>query len=219
MLSDSQLLSGIPLLSVTGLSKAYGPKMVLDGVDLSLDAGRLTLVTGPNGSGKSTLLRCLAGLARYEGEVLMAGRPVSQGRSRIGYLPQTVGLPDWATVGEVLHLFARLRGVERADTILPAGFLPDEESPVRVLSGGQTQRVALAVALLGFPSVLLLDEPAANLDDEGRSTLWQVLGEVMEAGSAVLVAAPSGPDTRPVADRVVVLSEGRLRSPAQAVMT
>lgn len=208
-----------PLLSVSGLSKAYGPKVVLDGLDLALEAGQLTLVTGHNGSGKTTLLRCLAGLAGYEGEVLIAGDPVAQKRAMLGYLPQTVGLPHWATVGEVLDLFSRLRGVDREDTTLPDGFVPGAEAQVRTLSGGQVQRVALAVALLGSPPVLLLDEPAANLDEEGRATLWQVLGDLMEGGSAVLIAAPSGPDTGPLADKVVVLSEGRLRSPASALAT
>lgn len=129
------------------------------------------------------------------------------------YLPQSVGLPEWAVVGEVVGFFARLRGVSPEDTPLPPGFLPDPDLPVRVLSGGQEQRVALTVALLGSPSVLLLDEPAANLDDEGRATLWGVLGRLVEEGAAVLVTTPSGTDLRPVADRTVTLVEGRLEEP------
>ncbi len=199
-----------PLFSVTGLRKTYGAKVVLDGVDLVIESGTRAAVTGPNGSGKSTLLRCLAGLAGHQGETLVEGVPVTRARSRLGYLPQSVGLPEWATVGEVLQLFARLRRADPADTPLPQGFLPHVDTPVRVLSGGQAQRVALTVALLGSPSVLLLDEPAANLDDSGREMLWHALDQMVGLGGAVLIATPSGPETRPMADRVLELSRGKL---------
>lgn len=200
-----------PVLVAEGLSKSYGPHPVLTGVSFSLEPGTIAVVSGANGTGKSTLLRCAAGLVRFEGAVRVAGAPAGslEARRAVGYLPQTVALPDHATVGEVLAFFAKLRGTDGL-RILSEGFLPADERPVGVLSGGQRQRVALAVALLGSPRLLLLDEPVANLDELGREGFWQTLREVATSGAAALVASPMPGDLAGVADRAIVLDEGRV---------
>src|SRR3990170_2570016 len=147
-------------LETIRLTKAYGPHVVLDQLTLALEPGTIAVVSGANGTGKSTLLRCIAGLIPFGGQARVAGRPVNGDRAvrrLIGYMPQSVQLPENVTVGEVVAFFARLRGVDPEPDDLPDGFLPAAERPIGILSGGQRQRVALAVALLGRPRLLLLD--------------------------------------------------------------
>ena len=202
-----------PALAIERLSKSYGPHPVLTEVSFSLDPGTIAVVSGANGTGKSTLLRCLAGLTPFRGTATVAGLPVDGKRAvrhLIGYLPQNVSLPDAVTTGEVVEFFGKLRGVEPEDSVLPEGFLPAAERPIGILSGGQRQRVALAVALLGRPSLLLLDEPVANLDELGREGFWETLRDLREKGASALVASPLPGDLAGVADRAIVLDEGRV---------
>ena len=202
-----------PRLAVRGLRKSFGERTVLDGLDLDVAAGSVVLLAGTNGSGKTTLLRCIAGLAAHDGEVVVGGRPWTGSvadRRLLGYLPQALGLPEWATVHEVLGLFGELRGADVGELDIPAGFLPPLDQHVSSLSGGQRQRVAICVALLGRPPVLLLDEPAANLDEHGRADLFQVLEAARDRGSSVLVAAPSPIDLNGLPDRAVRLEDGRI---------
>jgi ABC-type multidrug transport system ATPase subunit len=200
-----------PRLVVRDVGKRFGPRPVLAGVDLEVAPGSIVLLAGSNGSGKTTLLRCIAGLARHDGEVLLDGRalrPGGVGHEAIGYLPQALGLPAWATVAEVLDLFGRLRGSSDPAVTPPDGFLPPLDQLVGQLSGGQRQRLAFVVALLGAPSLLLLDEPAANLDDDGRDAMVTMLAELRDRGTSVLVAAPSPGDLNGLPDRTVRLVDG-----------
>jgi ABC-type multidrug transport system ATPase subunit len=202
-----------PLLVVEELGKRYGRHQVLDGVSFAVEAGTVTAVAGANGTGKSTLLRCLAGLARFEGSAMIGAQALDGSpahRRLVGYVPQRVSLPDSGTVGEVLTLFTRLRGAPLDSVPFPKGFVPPAEQRVGVLSGGQQQRVVLAAALLGAPKLLLLDEPSANLDEDGREQLWGVLRTLADRGAAVLVASPSPSDLAGVADRELVVETGRI---------
>lgn len=200
------------LLEVSDLRKSFGDRPVLAGISFGIDAGSVVAVTGTNGAGKTTLLRCLAGLARSSGDVRLEGRPLAWAarRGRVAYLPQQTDLPDWATGAEVLDTLTRLRGVGPAPDTLPAGFLPDLGTRVGTLSGGQRRRLALAGVLAGDPALLLLDEPAANLDDEGTAGLWAVLAGLRGRGCAVLAATPSPAEFDGLADRLLVLGDGRL---------
>lgn len=196
------------ILEVARLGKVYGKHRVLDGVSFSLHRGETALITGANGAGKSTLLRCLAGLARFEGNVTIAGVPLRWGHrnsSRVGYVPQSVELPGSATVGEVINLFAGLRSADPGALDVPSGFIPEWDRRVGTLSGGQRQRVILAATLQGRTPLLLLDEPAANLDEEGEHQLGRFLRNRAAAGAAVLLASPSpvGVVGRP--DRIIQL--------------
>lgn len=200
-----------PRLRVRGLGKRFGARSVLAGADLDIAPGSIVLLAGSNGSGKTTLLRCIAGLAAHEGTVLLDDEPIranGAGHPAVGYLPQALGLPDWATVAEVVALFGRLRGSATTAAELPEGFLPPPDRPIGQLSGGQRQRVAFAVTLLGSPSLLLLDEPTANLDDDGRAAMLAILGSLRATGASVLVAAPSPGDLNGLPDRTVRLVGG-----------
>jgi ABC-type multidrug transport system ATPase subunit len=209
------------LLEVDRLHKAYREHVVLDDVSFALPRGCIAALSGSNGSGKSTLLRCLAGLATYAGTARLDGAVLdgsTQARRLVSYVPQTVVLRESASVAETVRLFATIRGVALADVDLPDGFLPPPDRLIGVLSGGQRQRVVLAAALLGSPRLLLLDEPAANLDDEGREALWSVLVARAAEGTAALIATPYPADLDGIADRQVGLMGGRVRPPVGGVV-
>ena len=203
-----------PFLELSGITKVYRGGWGLHGVSLTLPEGVIAALGGPNGSGKSTLLRCLAGLTRFEGEARLGGESLAGAprvRMRVGYLAQTVTLPERATIGEVIDLFARLRGADPRHIPLPPGFVRPYEDLIGELSGGQRHRVALAVALLGAPRLLLLDEPLASLDEEGRAAFWEVLGSLRDRhGVTSIVSSPSPSELGDVADVGLFLDDGRL---------
>ena len=216
---------GAELLEIHGVKKSFGERVVLDDVSLQLKRGDIALLVGANGSGKSTLLRCVAGLTGFEGtaRILGADPRAAAGRGLIGYLPQLVALPEPVTVGEVIAFFARLRGVRvrrpadlEAVVPLPDGFLPPLELSIGTLSGGMRRRVALAAAIIGSPPLVLLDEPAASLDEEHSASLWETLQALRAAGGTALVAMPLlvtsllRHDLANVADRAVLLDHGRV---------
>ena len=201
-------------LEIAGLTKVYRGGWGLHDVSLTLPAGVIAALGGPIGSGKSTLLRCLAGLARHDGEARLEGTRLDGDpavRSRVGFLAQTVTLPEHSTIGEVLDLFSRLRRADPGRLPLPRGFVRADVDVIGELSGGQRHRVALAVALLGSPRLLLLDEPVANLDEEGRATFWDVLATLRDRdGVTSIVSSPSPSELRDVADVGLFLDDGRL---------
>jgi ABC-type multidrug transport system ATPase subunit len=209
---------------VERLTKTFPGGWGLHGVSLAVPAGEIVALGGPNGSGKSTLLKCLAGLMRCQGEIRIDGRSMDgspAARASIGYLPQTAAMAEHATVGEMLDLFAELRGAHRDTIGLPEGFVRPDADRIGVLSGGQRHRVALAIALLGRPRLLLLDEPVANLDEEGRAVFWATLGARCREGASAIVSSPSPSDLRGIADRAIAMRDGAvvadedLRAPRQ----
>ena len=216
---------GAELLEIRNVKKSFGEHVVLDNVSLQVARGDIALIVGANGSGKSTLLRCVAGLTGFEGtaRILGADPRAAARRGLIGYLPQLVALPEAVTVGEVIAFFARLRRVDvgspaelAAAVPLPDGFLPSLERPIGALSGGMRRRVALAAAIIGTPPLVLLDEPAASLDEEHSTSLWETMQALRAAGGTALIAMPllvtslMRHDLATVADRAVLLEQGRV---------
>lgn len=173
-------------------------------------AGETLALIGPNGAGKSTLLAILAGaLAPSSGRVTTAEPP-----PRIGWVPQRPGLYGLLSARENLVLFAKLEGVAdvpaAVEKLLKLVALPDDQKPAAELSGGNQQRLNLAIALLGGPDLLLLDEPTAALDPTQRHALWDVASDVRERGGAVVFATQNLEELARVADRVAVLLGGEL---------
>jgi ABC-2 type transport system ATP-binding protein len=177
-----------------------------------VNEGDAIALIGPNGAGKSTLLSILAGaLDPTEGSVSAGGNGV---RPQVGWVPQRPAHYARLSPRENLELFARLEGipdpVSGAETFLRLLDLPDDGRLADQLSVGNQQRLNLAIALLGAPNVLLLDEPTASLDPRQRRRLWEVAAQVRERGGAVVFATQNLEEVEHFATRVVVLLDGGL---------
>jgi ABC-2 type transport system ATP-binding protein len=205
---------GDPVLSVRGLAKRYGEREALRGVTFDVRAGELAAVVGPNGAGKTTLLSIVAG-AQSATAGSVSGSAVAGGAGRIGWAPQQPALYSKLTVRENLRLFARLEGVADTDAAV-ARMLEqtglDERADERVqrLSGGNRQRVNVALGLLADPQVLALDEPSSALDPGQRARLWQFVGGLAQRGTSVLFSTHHLGEVRRYATRAIVLADGEL---------
>jgi ABC-2 type transport system ATP-binding protein len=194
-------------LAARDLVKRYGDRAALRGVSLSAGRGALVAVIGPNGAGKTTLLSILAGIQQPdEGELTV----LPQG---IGWVPQQAALYGKLTVKENLFLFARL---ERApdphatvDRMLELTDLRGRaDDQVATLSGGNRQRVNIAIGLLAQPDVLLLDEPSSALDPRQRERLWEFILRLAGEGTTVVYATHHIPEADRYADQLIVLADG-----------
>jgi ABC-2 type transport system ATP-binding protein len=199
----------LPLLEATGLVKRFGAREALRGVSVTASEGERVAVIGPNGAGKTTLLSILAGIQRPD-----AGS-VGRIAREVGWVPQQAALYGKLTVAENLRLFARLErcanvedAVERMLTQTGLGDRAGDQ--VSVLSGGNRQRVNIAIGLLAEPDVLLLDEPSAALDPRQRERLWEFLLELEAQGTAVVYSTHNVQEAERHAHRVVVLADGEL---------
>jgi ABC-2 type transport system ATP-binding protein len=198
-----------PVLRVEGLGKRYGSRSALRDVGFEARAGETVAVIGPNGAGKTTLLSILGGVQPpSEGSVTRAG-------GAIGWAPQQPALYSKLSVEENLRLFARLEGVgdpEAAVARMLAQTGLSERAGERVerLSGGNRQRVNVALALLASPPAVLLDEPSAALDPDQRQRLWSFVGALAREGTCVIFSTHIVAEAHRHAGRVLVLDEGRL---------
>jgi ABC-2 type transport system ATP-binding protein len=210
-----------PAVEVTGLRYAYGATVAVDGLDLSLDPGRVLGFLGPNGAGKTTVIRILSTLLRPDaGEVRVAGLPLARSaeiRRRIGVLPEGAGYPVAATGQEWLAFHGRLFGRGRREARAVARALLDEvglseraDRAVATYSRGMRQRLGVARALVNDPRVVLLDEPTLGLDPAGqRQLLDLVVGLARGRGVAVLLSTHQLADVEEFCDEVVILHRGR----------
>jgi ABC-2 type transport system ATP-binding protein len=197
-----------PLLAARGVSRRFGSHPALEPSDLEVRAGEVVALVGPNGAGKSTLLAILAGaLPPTTGAVERAPG------LRVGWMPQRPAHYGRLTSRENLEFFARLEpepdpgaAVER----LLGEFALPTDRPSSSLSVGNRQRLNLAIALLGSPQVLLLDEPTASLDPGQRKLLWERTAALAQAGGAVVLATQNVEDLERTCDRAVELVEGRV---------
>jgi ABC-2 type transport system ATP-binding protein len=197
------------ILRAHGVARRFGRDLALAPTDLTLAAGEVVGLVGPNGAGKSTLLALLAGaLEPSEGTVERVDGV------HVSWAPQRPAYYGRLTPRENLELFARLEGeadaVAAAARLLAAFELPDGSRPSGTLSVGNRQRLNLAIALLGEPRVLLLDEPTASLDPAQRERLWERVDALREAGGAVVFATQNVEEVAEHADRVVKLRDGRV---------
>lgn len=186
----------IAMITIENVSKSYGDRRVLAGLDLQIPPGRISLLVGANGSGKSTTLRLVAGLSTADaGRVLIDGRDASRDRvaalAGLSYLPQSPRFQPRLSVRQLLTFYARLRGLPaaRAAQVSRDWQLDDvREVPASRLSGGMRQRLALAVLMLPEAPILVLDEPGLSLDPDWRRFLQLSLEAAARVGRTVLVA-------------------------------
>ena len=199
---------------VRDLVVVRGEREVLPGISLDVSAG-VTGLLGPSGCGKTTLMRSLVGVQQVRsGTVEVLGEPAGSAalRTRIGYVTQAASVYDDLTVGENLSFFAKVLGVDRAsadEAIGSVGLDDHRDQVVGRLSGGQRSRVSLAVALLGTPDLLVLDEPTVGLDPVLRRDLWELFHAIADGGAAVLVSSHVM-DEADRCDRLLLMREGRI---------
>jgi ABC-2 type transport system ATP-binding protein len=198
-----------PVLSVNGLAKRYGEREALRDVEFAVAPGELVAIVGPNGAGKTTLLSILAGVQRAS-----AGT-VSGAGAAIGWVPQQPAVYSKLSVAENLTLFARLEGVAdpRAAVermLAQTGLRERADERVERLSGGNRQRVNVALGLIADPAVLALDEPTSALDPGQRERVWEFVGALARSGTAVLYSTHHLGEVSRHATRAIVLADGEL---------
>lgn len=205
------------MVRVESLVKTYGAVRAVDGLSFEVEAGETFALIGPNGAGKTTTLRVLLGLGRPDsGRVRIGPQGLEPhepaARRELGYVPQRVQFPSGRTVTEVLGFFAELRGLPReavTRTLARVGLADLADRRASELSGGYTQRLSLAQALLADPALLVLDEPTASLDPEANWEFRGLLERLRREGKTILLCSHLLAEVERVADRVLILVEGR----------
>jgi ABC-2 type transport system ATP-binding protein len=211
-----------PAVSVAGLRKAFGAKVVLDGIDLTVTEGTVFALLGPNGAGKTTMVRILATLLPPDsGSIRVAGhdpaRDPDEVRAAIGLTGQFAAVDRLLTVQENLRLMADLHRLGRTEgRRRVAGLIERFElgesarTPASVLSGGQQRRLDLAMTLVGSPRLIFLDEPTTGLDPRSRHATWQIVRELVAEGVTVFLTTQYLEEADQLADRIAVLDHGRI---------
>ncbi len=195
------------VIEARALSKRFGEHEALRSVSFEARRGELLAVIGPNGAGKTTLLSILAGIRRADsGEV-------SRTPGEIGWVPQQAALYRRLTVAENLKLFIRLESVAEPERVLErmleqTGLADRRDDQVGTLSGGNQQRVNIAIGLLDRPGVLLLDEPSSGLDPRQRERLWEFVNGLAGAGTTVIFSTHYIQEAERYGDRLLVLADG-----------
>jgi ABC-2 type transport system ATP-binding protein len=199
--------TGEAALEARGLVKRYGEHAALRGVDFGAQPGELLAVIGPNGAGKTTLLSILAGIAKPdEGEVHLP-------KGEVGWVPQQAALYRRLTVEENLLLFARLEKHEDPPASVEemldlTGLIERRGETVARLSGGNQQRINIAIGLLSRPVVLLLDEPSVGLDPRQRARLWEFVLRLAGKGTTVIFSTHDIQEAERYGQRMLVLADG-----------
>jgi ABC-2 type transport system ATP-binding protein len=192
---------------VRGLSKRFGERQALRDLSFEAAPGELLGLIGPNGAGKTTLLSILAGIQPADaGEIHLP-------QGEVGFVPQNAGLYRRLTVEENLRLFARLEDVEDVDAtveeMLAITALADRRGDqVGSLSGGNQQRINIAIGLLSRPAVLLLDEPSTGLDPRQRARLWDFALALAGGGTTVIFSTHNIGEAERYAERLLVVADG-----------
>jgi ABC-2 type transport system ATP-binding protein len=209
--------TGEAAITVDGLRKAYGRREVLTGVSFEVQAGELLALLGPNGAGKTTTVEILEGYRRADaGTVRVLGLdPAREARAlhaRMGFMLQEGGVDNKISPREALRLYARFyRDPENPDELLELVDLGRvADTRYRRLSGGEKQRLGLALALLGRPELLVLDEPTAGMDPAAKQATRERIAALRAAGTTILLTTHELGDVELLADRVAVLDRGRL---------
>lgn len=204
------------MIRITGLTKSFDRRVVLDDISLSFERGRVTGVLGPNASGKTTLIKCLLGLVNADaGSILFDDESVVgewRYRRKIGYMPQIARFPDNLTVDE---LFAMLKDVRRRGTDLDIELYARYDlggigkQRLGTLSGGTRQKINAAIAFLFSPSLLVLDEPTVGLDPVSTTVFKDKVRKERDGGRTVILSSHLVSEVEELADRIVYVLEGK----------
>jgi ABC-2 type transport system ATP-binding protein len=206
-----------PVVFVRGLRKSYGPVEAVAGIDLEVQRGEIFAFLGPNGAGKTTTVEILEGFRdRTAGEVSVLGidpaRSDSAWRNRVGAVLQESNAEPGLTVRESLRLYSGYylapRDIE--ETIALVGLEEKTDTQAAQLSGGQRRRLDVALALIGDPELIFLDEPTTGFDPSARRTAWHVIEGLRELGKTVFLTTHYMDEAEQLADRIAVIADGRI---------
>ncbi len=212
-----------PIVEVEGITKTFGKEVrALDGVSLSFEAGIIYGLLGPNGAGKTTLIRVLATLLPPDsGTARVAGADVVHDaaavRERIGLAGQFAAVDEYQTGRENVEMVGRLYGLSRddarrgaTDVLERINLIDAADRTVRTYSGGMRRRLDLAASLVGRPEVLFLDEPTTGIDPASRVDIWEIIEELVDTGTTVLLTTQYLEEADQLADRIAVIDHGKV---------
>jgi ABC-2 type transport system ATP-binding protein len=206
-----------PVINVHGLCKSYGEHEVVRGIDLEVARGEVFAFLGPNGAGKTTTVEILEGYrSRDAGEVsVLSEDPAGadrRWRSRVGLVLQSCTMPAELTVGELVELYAGyyLHPRPTAETIELVGLTAQRDARTRALSGGQLRRLDVALALIGDPELVFLDEPTTGFDPSARRHAWEVIADLRDLGKTIFLTTHYMDEAQTLADRVAVIVAGEI---------
>lgn len=206
----------LDMLEVEKVDKYFGDFQVLDNISFNLSSGVAAVLIGRNGAGKSTLIRCIAGLLRYEGSIMIDGFEVMDNpievKRRIGYLPQTPPVRGDLTGYQLFNLYLDLYDLDiDVEEWFEKFELEDAiDIPIDEYSGGMRQRLFLAMAIAHNPSLILMDEPMNNLDSLGKSLLIDIIYSYKKDGKSFLISGHRLSDFITYADEIILIDDGRL---------
>ncbi|HIJ82679.1 MAG: ABC transporter related protein [Magnetococcales bacterium] len=210
------------IIFASNLTKRYGERVVVDGIDFEVRQGECFGFLGPNGAGKSTIMRMIIGLTpRDGGKLSVLGRNVVPEdpaiAAQLGIVPQENNLDTDLEVGENLEVYCRYFGLtakvreERIEQLLQFAQLSDRRhTPVHTLSGGMMRRLVIARSLVAQPKMVILDEPTTGLDPQARHLIWQRLAKLKENGITLLLTTHYMEEAARLCDRLLILDQGRI---------
>ncbi len=195
-------------LELKHVSKSYNGTKAVDDVSFYIDEGEIFSLLGPNGAGKSTILRIIGEGITHEGQVLMYGGRIE--RWKIGYAPQDGLLYQDLSSRDNMIFYALLKkvSVKKALALMREFNIPNKK--VRELSGGMRRRLSIAIALIGDPKILILDEPTVGLDVKSRKEIWKIIKDMKNEGKAILLTTHYMEEAETLADRIGIINRGKI---------
>lgn len=204
------------MLEVIGLTKKYGKTIAVNDASFNVEKGEIAVLAGPNGAGKSTMIKSIAGLLKYDGSVKISGynNKSVEGKRLIGYIPEMPSLFPLLTISEHITFMAHAYGIKdyenRKEGLLKLFELWDKKDKYGSdLSKGMQQKVSICCALITDPKLLLVDEPMIGLDPKAIRNMKDVLKEIKEKGTSVVLSTHLLDSVQDLWDRIIIMKEGR----------